>query len=68
MKIKLKIELNRHQGTELLHLLGYEYEDGVKRGGKIVETEQKRADTWRFALEISQAFQLQDAGTHVVVS
>ena len=68
MEVKLKIKLNKHQGTELIHLLGYEYEDGVKRGGKIVESPEKKADTFRFALELSQAFQLQDKGSHVVVS
>ena len=38
------------------------------RGGKIVEGPEKQADTFRFALELSQALQLQDQGTHIVVS
>ena len=68
MKVKLKVTLDKHQGNELMQLLGYEYTDGEKKGGKIAESEQKRADTFRFALEISQALQLQDEGSHVVVS
>ena len=67
-KRKLKISLDEHQGNKLLKLLGYEFGDGDKEGGKLVESEEKRADTFRFALEVSQALQLQDAGSHVVVS
>lgn len=47
--------------------LGYRWGKGVKRGGRILESDQKQADTFRFALEWSEALQMEESGSHVLV-
>lgn len=47
--------------------LGYRWGKGAKRGGRILETDEKQADTFRLALEWSEALQMEEAGTHVIV-
>ena len=63
----LQLNLSRKHVYELMIKLGYRWSVGKKRGSRIVESPQKQADTWRLALEWSQALQLEEAGTHIVV-
>ena len=52
---------------DLMIKLGYRWGKGAKRGGRILESGHKKADTFRFALEWSEALQMEEAGTHVIV-
>ena len=61
------MELSRKQVYELIIKLGYRWAQGVKRGARIVESPQKRGDTFRFALEWSEMLQMEAAGSHVIV-
>ena len=61
------MNLTRKHVYDLMIKLGYRWSIGKKRGSRIVESPQKRADTWRLSLEWSQALQLEEAGTHVIV-
>ena len=63
----LHLNLTRKDVYKLMIKLGYRWSNGMRRGSRILESPQKRGDTWRLALEWSQALQLEDAGTHVVV-
>ena len=67
MSENLHLNLSRKHVYDLMLKLGYRWTYGKKRGSRIIESEQKQADTWRLALEWSQALQLEESGTHVVV-
>ena len=64
---KLHLNVSRQHVYNLMVKLGYRWSMGKKRGSRILESAKKQADTWRLALEWSQALQLEEAGTHVVV-
>ena len=64
---KLHLNVSRQHVYDLMVKLGYRWSMGKKRGSRILESAKKQADTWRLALEWSQALQLEEAGTHVVV-
>ena len=51
----------------LMIKLGYRWGKGAKKGARILESDQKQADTFRLALEWSEALQMEDDGTHVIV-
>lgn len=63
----MHLELSRRDVYELMIKLGYRWGKGVKRGGRILESDQKQADTFRFALEWSEALQMEESGSHVLV-
>ena len=63
----LHLNLTRKHVYDLMIKLGYRWSIGKKRGSRIVESPQKQADTWRLSLEWSQALQLEEVGTHVIV-
>lgn len=67
MSENLHLNLTRKHVYDLMLKLGYRWSYGKRRGSRIIESEQKQADTWRLALEWSQALQLEEAGTHVIV-
>ena len=67
MKKELYLVLKYKDVYNLVHALGYRWSSGFKRRSRILESDQKVGDTFRLALEWSQALQLEAAGTHVIV-
>ena len=67
MRKQLHLDMSRRDVYDLMIKLGYRWGKGAKKGARILESDQKQADTFRLALEWSEALQMEDDGTHVIV-